>query len=199
MPGRGVVALLIVGICLSACSGDGDGTSSSGPTSSGSGSGATAPSTTGAAATPSSGTVVLGLGSTTATLQVQLCIQTPAGGLNLTAVGDGNPAPTLTVNVAKPMSASTLVYTTRNTDNSFTTHSMAASESTQGSVDGLRVRVDGSAVEQAYTAAGEANGEAKSETVTVDALCQVIRPPNPPRQFVSTTAPDHDENEDEDG
>jgi hypothetical protein len=119
---------------------------------------------------------------------VQLCIRTPQGNLNLTAIGQGTPAPTLTVNLARPVSGSTLVYTTRSTDNSFTTHSMASSNSTHGSLDGLRVRITGSAVEQAYTPGGAAQGKTKSETVTVDGECQVIRAPNPAPQYGSATS-----------
>ena len=182
--------VLVLGVGVGACSGDDD--SASSPTSSGSENGATTAASDPAAsegAAPASGTLVLSLGSATEMLDVQLCVQMPAGGLNVTAVGRGDPAPTLTVNVAEPMSASTLVYTTRREDNSFTTHSMAASESTEGSVDELRVRVNGTAVEQAYTPEGEADGDTKSETVTVDAVCPVIQPPNPAPEFPSTTVP----------
>ena len=188
--------VLVLGVGVGACSGDDD--SASGPTSSGAENGAATTAsdpTASEGAVPASGTVVLALGSTTEELDVQLCVQTPAGALNITAVGPGDLAPTLTMNVADPMSASTLVYTTRSDDNSFTTHSMAASESTEGSVEESRVRVSGTAVEQAYTSEGEADGDTKSETVTVDAVCQVIQPPNPAPEFASTTVPEDDESD----
>jgi hypothetical protein len=180
----------------SACSDD---DSSNDPTSSESAGGATdrtpESSATADAGSPASGTVVLSLGSATSTLAVQLCVQTPAGGMNLTAIGADTPAPTLVVNLAGEMSGSTLVYTTTNTDNSFTTHSMAPSDSTEGSLDGLRVRIAGTAVEQAYTPQGEAAGDARSEPVTVDAVCQAIQQPNPAPQY-GTTVTSEDESSD---
>jgi hypothetical protein len=192
---RAVVGLLVAGVILSACTSSGGGKAPPGQAVSGS---VSSPPSSGAPVSsatqlvspgPARGTVVLSLGPSSSTLDVQLCIRTPQGNLNLTAIGAGSPAPTLTVNLAKPVSGSTLVYTTRRADNSFTTHSMATSNSTRGSVDGLRVRVTGSAVEQAYTPTGAARGRTKSETVAVDGECQVIRAPNPAPQYGSATVP----------
>jgi hypothetical protein len=190
--GRALMGVLIVGVGVSACSTDHK--PSGTPTPSGSASGASGGADVGSAAAtastpdvaPASGTVVLSLGSTVTTLDIQLCIATPGDGVNLTAVGSGSPAPTLVVNLTKPAGGSTLVYTTRGSDNSFTTHSMAPSTSTQASVDQLRVRVSGTAVEQGYSPNGTEQGSPKSEMVTVDGLCLEIRPPNPAPQFESS-------------
>jgi hypothetical protein len=186
--GRALMGVLVVGVGVSACSSDHQ--PSGTPTRSGSASTASGDAAAATASTsdvaPASGTVVLSLGSTVATLEVQLCIETPGGGVNLTAAGSGSPAPTLVVNLTKPAGGSTLVYTTRTSDNSFTTHSMAPSTSTEASVDQLRVRVSGTAVEQGYSPNGTEQGSPKSEMVTVDGLCPEIRPPNPAPQFESS-------------
>jgi hypothetical protein len=166
---------------LSACSGDDK--QSDTPTPSDSAAGST-PIASLPDRAPASGTVVLSTGSTLETLDIQLCVQTP-GGVNLTAAGAGNAGPTLVVNVTSPANGTTLVYTTRSNDNSFTTHSMSASPSTQASVDQSRVRVSGTAVEQDHSPDGAERGQPTSESVTVDGQCTEIRPPNPPPQFGS--------------
>jgi hypothetical protein len=180
---RALIGAVVVGIALSACSGDDKQPATQSQSDSATSSTTTAPVPD---RPPASGTVVLSVGSEVETLDIQQCVQTAAGGVNLTAAGAGDTGPTLVVNVANPASATTLVYTTRSNDNSFTTHSMSSSPSTRASVDQLRVRVSGTAVKQDYSPNGTAQGQSTSENLTVEGQCTEIRPPNPPPQFGST-------------
>ncbi len=191
-------ALIVAALALDACSSSSGsaGKNASSGVPGGSESSAGAESTQGADGSdskpdvaPAIGTANVSVGPTVTTLAVQLCIQTPGNGLNVTAQGPSTPPETLTLNVTAPITGSTLVYTTRKDDDSFVTHSMAPSSSTQGSVDGLRVRVAGNAVQQAYTRTGKPQGKATSEAVTVDATCQRIQPPNPAPQIATTSPP----------
>ncbi|MDQ2797342.1 MAG: DUF11 domain-containing protein, partial [Actinomycetota bacterium] len=134
------------------------------------------------------GAALLRLGSSSQMLALQLCQKTATGGLSVTAAGSGKPPSTLVLDLLEPVSASTMVFTTRKADNSFTTHSMGSAASTTGAVQGTRVLVDGTAKVQAYSASGKMRGSAKSESIGLTATCRAVVKPNPPPSYGTMSA-----------
>jgi hypothetical protein len=136
------------------------------------------------------GAAVLTLAGHAYRLPIQRCIGSDEHHLNLTAY-DVKTKATLVVNVAEPLGASTLVYTTRDADNAFTNYALAATvghSPITGRVAGRQISLTGNASRQSFRPDGTASGTASSEPVSLDASCQKINPPHPaPSYHVQTS------------
>jgi hypothetical protein len=125
------------------------------------------------------GSAALSVAGRTVELAIQRCVRSGSGGVNVTAA-DAKAHATLVANLADPMSASTLVYSTRRLDNSFTDYALAETvlpSPITGSVHGGRLSISGRAAEQSYHADGKPAGPAAAQAVTLDATCQSVQAP----------------------
>jgi hypothetical protein len=137
-----------------------------------------------AVAGPKAGIARLTVGGKAQDLSLQLCVKTGVSGVNVTAIGSQKPASQLTVNMVKPVTASTLVFTNMKADNSYTIYSMGSGgKSTSGVVTGSHVVIQGIAAEQAYDKTGKAVGKPTSGAVSLNATCRVVQPQQPAASF----------------
>jgi hypothetical protein len=134
---------------------------------------------------PRAGSVVLTVAGKTVRLAIQRCVRSSPDSVNVTA-GDARTKATLVANLVQPVKASTLVYTTRKPDNSFTNYALAASV-VPGTITGrldagranVRVSLSGKAAEQSYRPNGKLAGKATPEELSVEATCPTVQPPRP--------------------
>jgi hypothetical protein len=145
---------------------------------------------TAAAAGGRAGAAVLTLAGRTLELSIRRCVHSGATSVNLTAV-DPRTEATLVVNLAQPVNASTLVYTTRRTDNSFTNYALASTVvhgQITGALSGTQLLLSGRAAKQAYRPDGKPAGTATDEDVALHATCQVIQPAQAPPSYARRPA-----------
>jgi hypothetical protein len=176
---QAVAPLLVLG--LAACT----------PSHTGSPAGHHQPGATGGGAP--TGAALLNVAGKTVQLAIQRCVHSGPDGVNVTAA-DARTKASLVVNLMRPVGASTLVYTTRAKDNSFTNYAVAATQvhaAITGSVTGSRVSLSGTAARQSYRADGKQDGHVIAEAVRLDATCPTIQAPQAAPTYARRPAHPH--------